>query len=114
MGHLNHSYTYRIDMALFGNILYIGSILLAVGHLVLVIRKARNHKPIMPIFVSAALVFLLCLVLVRLFGFSPFHVLWIAPASLVLGAVLLFLPPYTKLLVAFLEYLVRLGGPREE
>ena len=96
-------------MTLLGKIVYIGSILLTVGYLVSAIRRVRNCEPIMPPTFSAALVFLLALVLVQVFGLSPFHVVWLFPVSLVLGMALVILPPYTRFIMRLLSFFVSLG-----
>jgi len=57
---------------------------------------------------TPVLFFSLFIVLLIIFGASPFHLFWLFPLSLILGIALLFFPFGTKLIMAFLAILAGL------
>jgi hypothetical protein len=73
-------------------------------------RRARNGEVIVPPFFAGLLIFSVCLVGVIVLGASRLHLLWLFPASYVLGTVLLFAPVAQKILMTFL---VMIAVPRD-
>jgi len=74
--------------------------------LVHVRKQLRSGAIVVPPFVTATLVFALCIVVVMLTGVSPLHLVWLFPVSFLVGLVLLVFPLGTKLIILFLVLLV--------
>ena len=67
--------------------------------LVHVRKQLRSGAIVVPPFVTATLVFALCIVVVMLTGVSPLHLVWLFPVSFLVGLVLLVFPLGTKLII---------------
>ncbi len=67
---------------------------------------------IIPLNVSATILFILCIIGVLISGVSPFHLIWMLVVCYVVGVVLFFFPWYQKLLFAFLGLLIHTSPKR--
>ena len=71
--------------------------------------KSRNGLVIIPPIALGHIFFTLFLILVVVFDFSPFHLIWLLPFSMVMGFLLLIFKPVQELLLSFLVFLASIG-----
>lgn len=71
--------------------------------------KSRNGLIIIPPIALGNILFTLFLILVVVFEFSPFHLIWLLPFSMIVGFLLLIFEPVQKLLLSFLVLLASVG-----
>jgi hypothetical protein len=60
---------------------------------------------IVPSYVMVILCFSVCLLIVLVFGLSPFHLLWLGAISLLCGFLSLFFPPFLAIVMVFIALL---------
>ena len=96
-------------MEILGNIvLFLGIGLVLLFFLELWV-KTRNGSIIIPPIALGNILFTLFLILVVVFEFSPFHLIWLLPFSMIIGFLLLIFEPVQKLLMNFLFLLASIG-----
>jgi len=84
-------------MNIVANIIYISGVLFAILWGVLMRHKAKTEQATEKIFEVFGLLMAISLILVPILSLSPFHLLWMFPASFLLGFFSL-LPPLNLLL----------------
>lgn len=78
------------------NILYIICVLFAIAWGILMRHKAKAEQATEKIFEVFGLLMAVSLILIPILSLSPFHLLWMFPASFLLG-LLSFFPPFRLL-----------------
>jgi hypothetical protein len=70
---------------------------------------------IIPSYVAVVLYFSVCVLIVLVFGLSPFHLLWLFFVSVFFGFVSLFLPPFQSIVMFVVVLLAgtKRGGAKE-
>jgi hypothetical protein len=91
------------------NFITIASIGWVIWQLVRIRAKAQNSELIIVPFVSSTLIFALIIPLVIITGASPFHLIWLFPASFALSIILLPFSFWTRIVMTFVTVLAKMA-----
>ena len=92
-------------MDMLENIILIMSILWSIGQIFKTRKQVISGEMVIPPLVTAIFVYIVFIVLVIVFNWSPFHLLWMFFISFILGFILMLLPPVQKITMQFLAFL---------
>ncbi|MCP4990402.1 MAG: hypothetical protein GY928_31500 [Colwellia sp.] len=92
-------------MKTFENIILLLAIAWPIWQVLSIRKQVINEGIVMPPFITTLFVFIVAIVLVIIFQWSPFHLLWMFVASFILGFILIMFPPIQKVTMLFLSFL---------
>lgn len=102
-------------MAVISWVVYAVALFITVSSLAHIRYKTSTGEGVPITTINGTLLFVISLIVIPAWGFSPFHVLWVFPASYILGSMSLMLPfSILSILGRPLGFLVCLGLDQDE
>ncbi len=101
-------------METLGKVILVLAIIWPIWQIFSLRKKVIKGSVIIPPFITALFVFIIFVLIVTIFGLSPFHFLWLFPLSFVIGFVLIAFPLVQIITMSFLSILARSGNYKDD